>query len=91
MEPEYFQTRVEAKLNLIDGKFSFLNYGFPEKYRHHFYGQLVFPFREINKQLNVISFQCDDSIYVYDRETNEIKPYNGKSTYQKVPFLTFDT
>jgi hypothetical protein len=30
MEPEYFQTRVEAKLNLIDGKFSFLNYGFPE-------------------------------------------------------------
>ena len=91
MEPEFFQTRVEARFNLKDEKFSFLKYGFPEKYRHHFYGQLVFPFREINKQLNVISFQCDDSIYVYDRETNTIKSYKGKSTYQKEPFLTFDT
>jgi hypothetical protein len=91
MEPKYFARSIEAKLNILSGKIDFLPYTFPERYRHNFYGQAVFPFREINDSLNIVSFQNEDSLYVFNRETNRLKSYKCKSHYQQANFIPFDT
>lgn len=91
MESKYFQRKVEATLNLGTGEIAFLNYSFPRRYLEHSYGQAVFPFREVNGPLNVISFQNEDSLYVFNRETNHLAAFTCKSSYQGIDFIPFDT
>lgn len=91
MEPIYFQRKLEAELDLKSGNIVFLNYSFPKRYHEHSYGQAVFPFREVNGPLNIISFQNEDSLYVFNRETNYLAAYKCKSSYQGIDFIPFDT
>ncbi len=90
-DPAFYTKRVEAKLNLLNGEVAFLNYHFPERYRKAFYGQNVFPFRAVNGPLHIISFENDDSLYVFNRESNSLKKYPCRSRFQKIDFIPFDT
>lgn len=91
MLPEYFHRKIEAKLSLKDDKIDLVNYTFPETHRKFSYGQAVFPFREVRGDLSIVSFQSDDSLYVFDRMTGEQKKYYCRSRYQKSDFIPFDT
>ncbi|HEY2720842.1 MAG TPA: DUF4221 family protein [Chitinophagaceae bacterium] len=89
--PSYFTKKIEAKLSLASGKITTFDYHFPERYKHNFYGQNIFPFRIVNGPLNIVSFESDDSLYVFNRETNSLKKYKSRSRYQETNFISFDT
>src|SRR6266487_5198360 len=78
-------TPNEWKLNCI------LNYHFPERYHGAFYGQNVFPFRTVNGPFHIISFESDDSLYVFNNSLNSLKKYPCRSRYQRMDFISFDT
>ncbi len=90
-DPSYYFKRIEAKFHLANGKISIFNYYFPERYRHNFYGQNVFPFRIVNGPLSIVSFESDDSVYVFNRETSFLKKYECRSAYQHIDFVPFDS
>jgi hypothetical protein len=91
IDPEYFTKRLEIKVSLDKKEVTFLNYSFPSRYREQSYGQSVFPFRIVNNEYSIVSFQSDDSLYVFNRNTNGLKKYYGRSEFQKSDFIPFDT
>ncbi len=90
-DPTYSTKRVEAKLHLANGEVTILNYHFPERYHGAFYGQNVFPFRTVNGPFHIISFESDDSLYVFNNSLNSLKKYPCRSRYQRIDFIPFDT
>lgn len=90
-DKEYFQVRLEAVINLETGDVNQLDYSFPQNHREHSYGQSVFPYRVIRDSLHIISFQSNDSLFVYNRNSNRLIRYFGKSRYQSADFIPFDT
>lgn len=91
MDAEYFKHKLEGWLNLETGTIRQLNYSFPQNHTEFSYSQSVFPYRILTDSLSVISFQSQDSLYVYDRSTDSMKRYTGRSKYQTVDFIPFDT
>src|SRR5947207_8174142 len=78
-DPTFYAKRVEAILHLANGEITILNYHFPERYHQHFYGQNVFPFRTVNGPLHIVSFESDDSLYVFNTSLNSLKKYPCRS------------
>ncbi|MBL7743250.1 MAG: DUF4221 family protein [Chitinophagaceae bacterium] len=88
---KYFERKVEAKLHLRTGNIDLLDYSFPQRHRVVSYGQSVFPFREVNGANNIISFESHDSLWVYDRDSDELKKYFARSRFQESDFIPFDS
>lgn len=91
MDSGYFSKKIEARISLKTDSIVQSGYGFPERYNRFSYGQSVFPFRIVNGDKSILSFESDDSVYVYDRTQDSLKSYYGKSRFQEKDFVGFDT
>lgn len=92
MEPNYFKHKIEGWLNLETGSIRQSDYSFPANhYTAHSYAQSVFPYRVFRDSLSIVSFQSQDSLYVYNHNLQKLKSYAGKSRYQSIDFISFDT
>ena len=75
LKPEYTTAKIETKFNLDTRQFVFFDYSFPVSMQGKSCGQAVFPFREINDDDDILSFQSSDSIFVFNRSKNKMKSY----------------
>lgn len=74
--PEFFSKPIEAKYNLETGKLNVLNQTYPSNYQTYCYGFNFIPERVVleNKKFGY-TFAYNDSLYVYDVESGEQRPY----------------
>lgn len=91
MEPEYFKHKLEGWLHLETGAIRQADYSFPSNHYQHAYAQSVFSYRIFKDSLSIVSFQSQDSLYVYNHHTGSLKSHSGKSQYQSIDFIPFDT
>ncbi len=90
-DKRYMDGKVQAGLNIKDGGIKFYDYGFPDSYKLNSFGQAVFPFKTVNGILDIISFPCDDTLYIFNRKTEQMQKMPARSKYQKSNFIPFDT
>ena len=88
--PAFYRQKMLGSLSVESGKISLFNITFPKKYIEDYYGFDNKPYAESNDSFTLISFPCDDMVYVLNREADATTQFPGRSIYQSIdaqPFL----
>lgn len=80
---EYYQTSLDAYIDLETEKVALLPIKYPVKYQNEFYGIATNPSRTVVEDYSIYSFPVDPNIYCYDRMKDTLLVYGGRSAFQK--------
>ncbi len=83
----FYNQKIIGKISILTNKLSFAKIIYPEIYRKNYYGFLNNVFIDNQDSISYLSFDCSDSLYVINRNTNVSKSVFGKSIFQKREIL----
>lgn len=89
-KPDYYTTSIEAAIDMNTEKITTFPITYPAKFIDNYYGFTNQISKTIRGDSSIYSFSIDPNIYIFNRKTNEIRTFGGRSSYQKEEIRTLD-
>lgn len=82
-DTSFFRTNIVAAYNFKKDTFVDLGVPFPDKYKKNYFGDALYPFREVKGDSLIFTFNADPYITILNRATNTITKVLSRSKFQK--------
>jgi len=80
--PDFYSQKIIGSVSIQSGKLKLYNISYPRKYLKSYYGFDMKPYAETDDSITLVSFPCDDSVSVLNRNSNSTARFYARSLYQ---------
>lgn len=82
-ESSFYKQRILGHISLSSHALQLYNVTFPEKYIQNYYGFANHVYINSYDSCTLISFPCDEQVYLLNRHSNSLKAFRIRSIFQK--------
>jgi hypothetical protein len=81
-EPAFYRQKLIGRVSVETAKLKLFNISYPQKYIKDYYGYDMKPYGQSIDSITLVSFPCDDSVSVLNRNTDSTLQFPARSIYQ---------